>query len=73
MRNGEGVRYKVSCAKRDCYLKEARYENLGAAEFLAFAHHNRTDNTHRVDVIDTHATPPPSERPALTDSEGRAP
>lgn len=47
------MRYVVSCKKEDCYLRAAWYDDLGAAELLAFAHHNRTDDSHRVTVTDT--------------------
>ncbi len=52
------MRYKVFCTKRDCPLAVAWFRDLPMAELVAFAHHNRTDSNHHVDVLDTEPNTP---------------
>lgn len=53
----EHARYRVTCTVAGCVLSEARYDDIGHAELVAFAHHNRTNDQHRVDVVDSQANP----------------
>ncbi len=55
------MRYKVSCTKPDCHLHAAWYETAALAEFVAAAHHFRTNDQHRVDVTEYKPNPPPAE------------
>jgi len=62
-------RYVVHCSNRECYLRAAWYDDLGAAELLAFAHHNRSNDQHRVTVTDTMPALDQDALPGVTPKE----